>query len=147
MVLVVRPSAEENPYNAWYWKTDITGAAEGVKIAIVREGFGQLRRENLGYPPVLGATPIENLFRNTGSGHLGWTFSCGDDRRRYPHLPAARNRPRRHDPRALSHSPRHSTSLPPRIVTQIRFRRESANTRQPAARRQQGLQGDAEMAR
>ncbi len=28
-------------------------------------------------PPVLGATPIENLFLNTGGGHLGWTFSCG----------------------------------------------------------------------
>jgi amidase len=21
-----RPSAEENPYNAWYWKTDVKGA-------------------------------------------------------------------------------------------------------------------------
>ena len=28
-------------------------------------------------PPVLGATPIENLFLNAGGGHLGWTFSCG----------------------------------------------------------------------
>ena len=28
-------------------------------------------------PPILGATPIENLFLNTGGGHLGWTFSCG----------------------------------------------------------------------
>ena len=28
-------------------------------------------------PPVLGPTPIENLFLNTGGGHLGWTFGCG----------------------------------------------------------------------
>src|SRR5690349_16856250 len=25
-----RPSAEENPFNAWYWKTDIAGAKGGV---------------------------------------------------------------------------------------------------------------------
>jgi amidase len=25
-----RPPAEENPYNAWYWKTNITGAKGGV---------------------------------------------------------------------------------------------------------------------
>ena len=31
-------------------------------------------------PPVLGATPIENLFVNTGGGHLGWTFACGAGR-------------------------------------------------------------------
>jgi len=28
-------------------------------------------------PPVLGATPVRNLFVNSGGGHLGWTFSCG----------------------------------------------------------------------
>ena len=27
--------------------------------------------------PVLGAMPIENLFLNTGGGHLGWTFARG----------------------------------------------------------------------
>ena len=27
--------------------------------------------------PVLGATPIENLFLNTGHGTLGWTMACG----------------------------------------------------------------------
>jgi len=25
-----RPSAEENPYNAWYWKTHIAGAKSGI---------------------------------------------------------------------------------------------------------------------
>lgn len=27
--------------------------------------------------PILGPTPIPGLFLNVGSGHLGWTFSCG----------------------------------------------------------------------
>ena len=28
-------------------------------------------------PPVLGATPFQNLFVNTGHGTLGWTMACG----------------------------------------------------------------------
>lgn len=28
-------------------------------------------------PPVLGVTPFENLFLNTGHGTLGWTMACG----------------------------------------------------------------------
>ncbi len=27
--------------------------------------------------PILGATPVDNLFVNAGHGHLGWTLSCG----------------------------------------------------------------------
>lgn len=27
--------------------------------------------------PLLGATPIRNLYVNTGHGHLGWTLACG----------------------------------------------------------------------
>ncbi|MEF1341623.1 FAD-dependent oxidoreductase, partial [Vibrio rotiferianus] len=27
--------------------------------------------------PVIGATPYENLFTNTGHGTLGWTMACG----------------------------------------------------------------------
>jgi len=30
--------------------------------------------------PVLGATPYENLFLNTGHGTLGWTMACGTSR-------------------------------------------------------------------
>ena len=30
--------------------------------------------------PILGPTPVRNLFINTGGGHLGWTFSCGAGR-------------------------------------------------------------------
>jgi D-amino-acid dehydrogenase len=28
-------------------------------------------------PPILGATPVSNLFLNTGHGTLGWTMACG----------------------------------------------------------------------
>ena len=27
--------------------------------------------------PIIGATPISNLFLNTGHGHLGWTMAAG----------------------------------------------------------------------
>jgi len=27
--------------------------------------------------PIVGATPLNNLFLNTGHGTLGWTMSCG----------------------------------------------------------------------
>ena len=27
--------------------------------------------------PVIGATPLDNLFLNTGHGTLGWTMACG----------------------------------------------------------------------
>ena len=30
--------------------------------------------------PVLGPTPIDNLFLNVGHGHLGWTLACGSAR-------------------------------------------------------------------
>jgi D-amino-acid dehydrogenase len=30
--------------------------------------------------PVIGATPLRNLFLNTGHGTLGWTMACGSGR-------------------------------------------------------------------
>jgi D-amino-acid dehydrogenase len=27
--------------------------------------------------PIIGSTPLENLFLNTGHGTLGWTMACG----------------------------------------------------------------------
>ncbi|GAA5232140.1 hypothetical protein GCM10025794_32030 [Massilia kyonggiensis] len=27
--------------------------------------------------PIVGATPLKNLFLNTGHGTLGWTMACG----------------------------------------------------------------------
>jgi D-amino-acid dehydrogenase len=30
--------------------------------------------------PVVGATPLDNLYTNTGHGTLGWTMACGSGR-------------------------------------------------------------------
>jgi len=30
--------------------------------------------------PILGPTPLRNLFLNTGHGTLGWTMACGSAR-------------------------------------------------------------------
>jgi D-amino-acid dehydrogenase len=30
--------------------------------------------------PILGASPVKNLFLNVGHGHLGWTMSCATGR-------------------------------------------------------------------
>jgi D-amino-acid dehydrogenase len=30
--------------------------------------------------PILGRSPVANLFLNTGHGPLGWTLSCGSAR-------------------------------------------------------------------
>ncbi|MFV8836479.1 D-amino acid dehydrogenase [Aquisalimonas sp.] len=39
-----------------------------------------LRPMTVDGPPVLGPSPLSNLFLNTGPGHLGWTFACGCSR-------------------------------------------------------------------
>jgi len=31
-------------------------------------------------PPILGASPLKNLWMNTGHGHIGWTMACGSSR-------------------------------------------------------------------
>jgi D-amino-acid dehydrogenase len=31
-------------------------------------------------PPVLGATPVANLFLNVGHGSQGWSMACGSAR-------------------------------------------------------------------
>ena len=31
-------------------------------------------------PPIIGRTPLENLWLNTGQGHMGWTMSAGSSR-------------------------------------------------------------------
>ncbi len=31
-------------------------------------------------PPILGQCPVDNLFLNTGQGHMGWTMACGSSR-------------------------------------------------------------------
>jgi len=46
---------------------DLTGA----------EPWAGLRPMTPDNPPVIGATPYQNLFLNTGHGTLGWTMACG----------------------------------------------------------------------
>ncbi|MEX0730650.1 MAG: D-amino acid dehydrogenase [Aquisalimonadaceae bacterium] len=36
-----------------------------------------LRPMTMDGPPILGASPLTNLYLNCGPGHLGWTFACG----------------------------------------------------------------------
>ena len=31
-------------------------------------------------PPIIGRAPVENLWLNTGQGHMGWTMSAGSSR-------------------------------------------------------------------
>ena len=31
-------------------------------------------------PPIIGPSPIKNLWLNTGHGHIGWTMACGSSR-------------------------------------------------------------------
>ena len=103
-----RPSAEENPYNAWYWKTDIKGAAEGplkgerigVKDAVCVAGTPMMNGSQMleGYIPDIDATIVTRLLDAgativgktnaedcsfSGSGH-----TCALGPVRNPHNPA-----------------------------------------------------------
>jgi D-amino-acid dehydrogenase len=44
------------------------------------EGWAGLRPMTPDGKPILGASPIANLFLNTGHGHLGWTMAAGSAR-------------------------------------------------------------------
>ncbi len=44
------------------------------------ESWACLRPMTVDGPPLLGATPVPNLFLNAGAGHLGWTFAAGAGR-------------------------------------------------------------------
>ncbi len=41
------------------------------------EPWACLRPMTMDGPPILGRSPVPNLFLNTGAGHLGWTFAAG----------------------------------------------------------------------
>ena len=66
-----RPKAEDNPYNAWYWRTEIEGAAEGplkgervgVKDAICVAGVPMMNGSQMleGYVPDIDATIVTRL--------------------------------------------------------------------------------------
>lgn len=50
--------------------------AKTVDIADA-EPWACLRPMTMDGPPILGKSPVPNLFLNVGPGHLGWTFSAG----------------------------------------------------------------------
>ncbi|WP_192257267.1 amidase [Mesorhizobium silamurunense] len=66
-----RPVGEENPYNAWYWRTEIAGAKEGplsgyivgVKDAICVAGVPAMNGSRIleGYVPTVDATVVTRL--------------------------------------------------------------------------------------
>jgi D-amino-acid dehydrogenase len=47
-----------------------------IDIATVKPWCG-LRALSADGVPVIGATPLSNLWLNTGHGHLGWTMTAG----------------------------------------------------------------------
>ncbi|HXL22016.1 MAG TPA: amidase [Candidatus Dormibacteraeota bacterium] len=71
-----RPSKEENPWNAWYWKTDIRGSASGVlagkKVAIKDNicvaGVPMMNGSRVleGYVPDVDATVVTRILDNGG---------------------------------------------------------------------------------
>src|SRR3979411_2808879 len=80
-----RPSADENPYGAWYWKTDIRSGAEGLlsgkKIAIkdnicvacVPMMNGSVLLE--GYVPEFDATVVTRIL--DAGGNIAADAACG----------------------------------------------------------------------
>ncbi|TXL75701.1 amidase [Vineibacter terrae] len=81
-----RPSAEENPYNAWYWKTDIPGAASGLlagkKVAIKDNicvaGVPMMNGSQLleGYVPEIDATVVSRIL--DAGGTIAGKAACED---------------------------------------------------------------------
>ncbi len=77
-----RPGPDENPYNAWYWKTEISGAAEGplkgerveVKDAICVAGVPMMNGSALmeGFVPDIDATVVTRLL-DAGATVVGKT--------------------------------------------------------------------------
>jgi amidase len=71
-----RPGKEENPWNAWYWKTDIRGSASGVlagkKVAIKDNvcvaGVPMMNGSRVleGYVPDVDATVVTRILDNGG---------------------------------------------------------------------------------
>ncbi len=105
-----RPSAQEDPYNAWMWKTEISGAAEGllagkrvsfkdhIAVAGIPETFGAFALE--GFVPDYDATVAERTLAAGGTivgknvmnglaGGFGFGGGFGDyGRPLNPHDPA-----------------------------------------------------------
>src|SRR5262249_31680876 len=81
-----RPSAEENPFNAWYWKTDIKGAPKGLlagkKVAIKDNicvaGVPMMNGSQLleGYVPEIDATGVTRIL--DAGGTIAGKAACED---------------------------------------------------------------------
>jgi D-amino-acid dehydrogenase len=54
----------------------IAGTADRASL----QPWSGLRPMSADGVPIVGRTPIENLFLNTGHGHLGWTMAAGSGR-------------------------------------------------------------------
>jgi amidase len=71
-----RPDAKENPWNAWYWKTDIKGTPQGllagkrvaIKDNICVAGVPMMNGSQLleGYVPDVDATVVTRILNNGG---------------------------------------------------------------------------------
>jgi len=103
-----RPSASENPYGAWYWKTNIHGGAEGLlsgkKIAIKDNicvsGVPMMNGSSLleGYVPEFDATVVTRILEAGGTiagkaacedlCFSGASHTCATGVIRNPHNPA-----------------------------------------------------------
>jgi len=57
-------------------KVRYPAAGRGSKDVEISPWTG-LRPTSVDGVPILGSTPFENLYLNTGHGHLGWTFAMG----------------------------------------------------------------------
>ena len=77
----VRPPRSENPYNAWYWRTEIhgdsagslSGISAGIKDIICVAGIPMLTgRDDAGYIPDIDATAVSRLL-DAGATILGKT--------------------------------------------------------------------------
>src|ERR1700741_1558227 len=102
-----RPPAEENPYNAWYWKTNITGAKSGVlagervavKDNICVAGVPMMNGSRVleGYVPEVDATVVTRVLDAGGviAGKAAWealvfpagSHPCATGPIRNPHNP------------------------------------------------------------
>src|SRR5262249_40969426 len=81
-----RPPAEENPYNAWYWKTHITGAKSGilagervaVKDNICVAGVPMMNGSRVleGYVPEIDATVVTRVL--DAGGVIAGKAACED---------------------------------------------------------------------
>jgi amidase len=81
-----RPTPQENPYNAWYWRTDIKGAESGplagvkvgIKDTISISGVPMMNGSRLleGYVPDIDATVVTRLL-DAGATIVGKT-TCDD---------------------------------------------------------------------